>query len=161
MTDSESDGEGPSTPQPVSRGSGQAFFIYTFLSSPPCLLASGRVVLRPLRLPGLGAVLALWFGSYSRTMYSGFYPLTNHITCVICLVAELLCWGADPMHRDADDVAVPGSSCWKRLVWIDVFQRHIGVWVATSTYVHLCFYAKAISSDLTPYFEGEVDLHQF
>lgn len=83
------------------------------------------------------------------------------------------------MHRDADDdagfsMAVPGSltalclsSCWKRLVWIDVFQRHIevivgyGIWVATSTYVHLCFYAKAISSDLTPYFEGEVDLHQF
>ena len=43
------------------------------------------------------------------------------------------------MHRDADDdtgfsMAVPGSltalclsSCWKRLVWIDVFQRHIEV----------------------------------
>lgn len=55
-------------------------------------------------------------------------------------VAEgLLCWGADPTHRDVDDntgfsMAVPGSltalclsSCWNRLAWIDLFQGHIEV----------------------------------
>ena len=55
------------------------------------------------------------------------------------IAAELLSWGADAMDRDVDDdtgfsMAVPGrltslclTSCWNRLVWCDVFQRHIEV----------------------------------
>ena len=58
---SESDGEGPSTPQPVT----------------PERRASSSSASWPA--PALGAVLALWFGSDSRTVYRWFYPMTNHI----------------------------------------------------------------------------------
>ena len=66
------------------------------------------------------------------------YALSGIATSASTKIAEeLLCWGADPLHRDVDDdtgfsMAVPGSltalclsSCWNRLAWIDVFQRHI------------------------------------
>ena len=68
------------------------------------------------------------------------YALSGVTTSASAQIAEeLLCWGADPMHRDVDDdtgfsMAVPGSltalclsSCWNRLAWIDLFQRHIEV----------------------------------
>ena len=68
------------------------------------------------------------------------YALSGITTSASAQIAEeLLCWGADPMHRDVDDdtgfsMAVPGrltslclTSCWNRLVWCDVFQRHIEV----------------------------------
>ena len=63
---------------------------------------------------------------------------SNHYTAAR-IAAELLSWGADAMDRDVDDdtgfsMAVPGrltslclTSCWNRLVWCDVFQRHIEV----------------------------------
>lgn len=85
VTDSESDGEGPSTPQPVTPE--RPGLLYLYLSIISSLLAcfwTGRASSSSASwpAPALGAVLALWFGSCSRTMYRGFYPMTNHITCV-------------------------------------------------------------------------------
>ena len=82
------------------------------------------------------------------------------------------------MHRDVDDdtgfsMAVPGrltslclTSCWNRLVWCDVFQRHIEVIVEYGWTPALVCTCPSMRKQLTPfdlktYFEGEVGLHQF